>query len=98
MVKSWHNILVFLIIALAIILRFGGIYPSYPPYHSDEGMSYAQGIYILKEGTIDAHGYSLALGYPFLIPILNALVFKIFFIPIAWSNFLITNVLKILDG
>lgn len=98
MAKRLHSILFFLVIFLAIFLRFKGIYPSFPPYHPDEGMSYEQGIYIIKEGTIDAHGYSLALAYPSLIPIINALAFKFFFIPISWDNFFLSNATRIFDG
>src|SRR5579864_6065904 len=98
MVKSWHNFLFLGIIILAAFLRFGGIYPSFPPYHPDEGMSYEQGIYIIKENTLDAHGYSLALAYPSLIPIINAFAFKFFFIPLSWTKFFITNIPQIFDG
>ncbi len=98
MVKNWHNLILPLIIVLSLSLRLIGIFPSYPPYHSDEGMSYSQGIYIIKENNLNAEGYSVRLGYPFLIPYINALSFKLFFIPIAWSKFFITNIPKIIDG
>src|SRR5258706_8833794 len=98
MAKNWHNILFFAVILLACFLRLRGIYPSYPPYHSDEGMSYEQGISIIRENTLDAHGYSISLGYPFLIPVINAFLFKVVFIPLAWSKFFVTHLTQIVDG
>src|SRR5581483_8744534 len=98
MAKKWHKIIFFLVLAISSLLRLGGIYPSFPPYHSDEGMSYAQGISIIKENTLDAHGYTLSLGYPFLIPYINAFFFKFFFIPLSWSIFLFKKIFNIIDG
>ncbi|MBX4205650.1 glycosyltransferase family 39 protein [Candidatus Microgenomates bacterium] len=92
------NWIIFLIIILAVILRFVGIYPGFPPYHSDEGMSYAQGIAIVQEKTLDAHGYPLAYAYPNVVPIINAILFKIIFIPLSWVKFCIVNTQGIVDG
>ncbi|QQS38616.1 glycosyltransferase family 39 protein [Candidatus Woesebacteria bacterium] len=86
------------ILFAAAYLRFTGIYPGYPPYHADEGMSYSQGIYILIDGTLDANGYSLHYAYPGLIPILNALFFKLIFIPFSWGKFYISNIGMFVDG
>lgn len=93
-----RNKVLFLILLVSAILRFSGIRYSYPPYHSDEGISYSQGIYIIKEKTLDARGYSLAYAYPSLVPIINALFFKYIFIPIEWADFWVNNFDKVIDG
>lgn len=90
--------LLFLILSLAALLRFIGTNPGFPPYHSDEGISYSQGISIIKEGTLDAHGYGLPYAYPAVVPLVNAIFFKFVFIPLAWIGFLLTNFDKIVDG
>lgn len=99
MLKKWFSLAFLLVImAVAIFLRFGGINHGYPPYHPDEGMSYAQGISIIKEGTLDADGYSLALAYPNVIPLVNALLFKVLFIPAGWLGYYLTHLSQIADG
>lgn len=96
--KNWHNILFVLLILLACSLRLIGVYPGFPPYHPDEGMSYAQGISIITERNLNANGYNLHLAYPSLIPIINAFFFKIFFIPLSWAKYFIVHVPDIMDG
>lgn len=85
------------ILLLAAALRFIGIWPGFPPYHPDEGMSYAQGIAILKDG-LDAHGYSLPYAYPSLIPLINAFFFQYFFLPLSWAHFYISHLSNLIDG
>lgn len=92
------NKLLTLILILATFLRFVGARPGYPPYHSDEGISYSQGISIIREGTLDAHGYGLPYAYPTVVPLLNAIFFKLVFIPVAWIGFAVTNLGQIVDG
>lgn len=83
---------------MATAFRFWGITQGYPPYHSDEGMSYSQGIAIIQEKTLDAHGYTLHYAYPGLIPLLNAVAFKILFIPLAWIGYYLSNAGNFIDG
>jgi len=93
------KILLTVIIFISILLRFVGIRPGYPPYHSDEGMSYSQGISIIKENTIDAKGgYSLAYAYPSLIPVINAYFFDFVFLPPYWMIFIFENIGAIVGG
>lgn len=94
----FQNKILLFILLFAAVLRFSGIRYSYPPYHADEGMSYSQGISIIKEKTLDAHGYSLAYAYPSLVPIVNALFFKYIFIPIKWTSYWVNNLDKVIDG
>ncbi len=93
-----RNKLLFLILLFAIALRFIGIYPGFSQYHPDEGMSYGQGITMLRQNSLDVHGYALPLSYPSLIPIINAVLFKVLFIPVAWLKFIATHVPQLADG
>lgn len=72
------NKLLSLILLLAAILRFMGIYPGYHPYHSDEGMSYSSAIEMIKNLNLDPTRYD----YPALIPIIHAIIYSFVFIPI----------------
>lgn len=92
------NKILLAILIVAAIYRFVGIKPGFPPYHPDEGMSYAQGISIIIEGKFDANGYPLHYAYPYLIPLINFILFKFFFIPISWFWYFISNLGKIADG
>ena len=92
------NLFLLGIVLIASVLRFGGIYYSHPPYHADEGMSYAQGIAIVNNNTLDARGYSIPYNYPNVVPLINAIFFKIFFIPIKWVHFWIANAGDVVDG
>jgi len=93
------KVLLVAILLIAAFLRFGSAYPGYPPYHSDEGMSYSQGIAMVKESTLNPiSGYALSYAYPALVPLINALFFKLFFIPLAWLNYYVGNIGRFLDG
>lgn len=72
------NKLLSIIIALAALLRFIGIYPGYHPYHSDEGMGYSSAIEMIKNLNLDPTRYD----YPALIPIVNAIIYFFILIPI----------------
>src|SRR3989344_4649920 len=72
------NKLLSLILALAAFFRFVGIYPGYHPYHSDEGMSYSSAIEMIRNLNLDPTRYD----YPALVPIIHALIYVLFFIPI----------------
>lgn len=98
LLRNKFNLFFLITFVLASLLRLGGIYPGFPPYHPDEGMSYAQGIAIVRENTLNAHGYPLSLAYPNLIPIINSILFKFIFIPISWTAFFAKNLNQIIDG
>lgn len=66
--------------------------------HSDEGMSYSQGISMLTEKTLDAHGYAYTYAYPSLVPLINAVLFKVLFIPITWILFFLNRIPQLVDG
>lgn len=74
-----------LILFLAVLLRFIGIYPGYHPYHSDEGMSYSSAIEMIRNLNIDPTRYD----YPSLVPIINTVLYVVFFIP----TFILKNLL-----
>lgn len=73
-----NNKILTVILLLAVLLRFIGIYPGYHPYHSDEGMSYSSAIEMIRNLNIDPTRYD----YPSLIPIINMIIYVIFFIPL----------------
>jgi 4-amino-4-deoxy-L-arabinose transferase-like glycosyltransferase len=75
------NKLLTMILIVAAALRFIGTNPGYDQFHSDEGISYSQGIAIILERTLDAHGYALSYNYPTIVPLSNALADVLFFIP-----------------
>ncbi|MDO8638517.1 MAG: phospholipid carrier-dependent glycosyltransferase [Candidatus Daviesbacteria bacterium] len=91
------NKILILILTVALLLRFIGAFPGYNRFHSDEGMSYMQGMYIIKEGTLDAHGYSLPYAYPSLIPLINAVFFKLFFLPVTWGLYFLQHIPDIIS-
>lgn len=74
-----------LILFLAALLRFIGIYPGYHIYHSDEGMSYSSAIEMIRNLNFDPGRYD----YPSLIPIIHALLYVFLFIPV----FVLKNVI-----
>jgi hypothetical protein len=76
-----NNKILTLILISAALLRFVGTNPGYSKYHSDEGISYAQGIYMVLEKTLDAHGYAIPYAYPALVPLINAIFDLVLFIP-----------------
>ena len=85
------NLVVFsLIILVASILRFVGSNPGYPPYHSDDGISYSAASSMIVNGNLDPLRYD----YPTMTPLTNYIFYKTFFIPLEWSKFLIRNVLN----
>lgn len=96
--SKYKKLLILSIILIALVLRFIGIVPGYPPYHSDEGMSYSQGINMITENTLDAHGYPLAYAYPNVVPLVNAIFFKAFFLPVSWTSFWIQDFGQVLEG
>lgn len=86
-----------LVFSLAFLWRFVGINPGYP-MHPDEGMSYSQGMAMLTEKTLDAHGYAYTYAYPNGVPIINAIFFKLFFIPLTWAWFFLNRITQLVDG
>lgn len=102
--SGWHKLLnslmrkLIIILFVAFLLRFIGLYPDYSPYHPDEDMSYQQGISIILDETLDANGYSLHYAYPNVVPLTNAVLFKSIFLPMTWTSYFINNVSKIIDG
>lgn len=83
-----NTILFSIILSLAVILRFVGINPGYPPYHSDDGISYSAASEMIVNGNLDPLRYD----YPIMTPLTNYIAYQSFFIPIEWSKFLIRNV------
>lgn len=86
--------LLILILVIAAILRFGGIYPGHNIYHADEPIIYGTAVNMLKSGNLDPGRYD----YPATTIFINFVIFKIIFVPLFWIKYLITNVPSIVDG
>ncbi len=56
----------------AIILRFGGVWPGYNQYHSDEGVTYSAATSMIKNENLDPLRYD----YPALVPLTNMIFFR----------------------
>lgn len=87
------NKLITLIILIAVVVRFIGIYPSYPPDHPDEG-GYGSSIEMIYNQNFDPMRYD----YPSGVALIQLLFFKLFFIPLGWALYFLTHIGDILDG
>lgn len=89
MFRKYINPILFIsIIIIASVLRFLGINPGYPPYHSDDGITYSAASSMIVNGNFDPLRYD----YPIMTPLTNYIAYQSFFIPIEWSKFLIRNI------
>lgn len=104
MIKNFlkHHKLLLLIILIAVLLRFIGTSPGYPPIHTDEGISHSQGIAMILERTLDPkHGYGASYNYPIMVPLINAIFYLLIFIPIYTFGFFlfhIEDIFKIIEN
>ncbi|MEK7100456.1 MAG: glycosyltransferase family 39 protein [Patescibacteria group bacterium] len=89
-----NSIIFVIILIIAVLLRFIGINPGYPPYHSDDGITYSSATSMIVNGNLDPLRYD----YPIMTPLTNYIVYQGFFIPIEWSKFLIRNYLNYPTG
>jgi 4-amino-4-deoxy-L-arabinose transferase-like glycosyltransferase len=88
------RILLLVVFGLALFLRFWGIWPSYPPYHPDEGISYSAAVSMIKDNTLDPLRYD----YPSVVPLVNYISFKVIFIPVSWLFFYLRHIGDFVDG
>src|SRR3989338_4306473 len=88
------NWILLLILLLSIFLRFSGINPGYPPYHSDEGITYSSAVEMIKNNNLDPERYD----YPIITPLVNYIFFKFFFIPLSWFKYFVLHFPDIMDG
>lgn len=88
--KKINLIFLLLILTLAVVLRFVGSKPGYPPYHSDDGISYSAATSMITNGNLDPLRYD----YPVMTPLVNYFTYQSFFIPLEWSKFLLRNYLN----
>lgn len=73
--KNWtsKNKILTIILVLAAVLRFGGIYPSFPPTHPDESAIYGGALMMIYHTSLDPMRYD----YGALPMIINAIVYVI---------------------
>lgn len=81
-----------LILAVAVFLRFTGIYPGYPG-HPDEAPYGSAYTMIMKEN-LDPARYD----YPAGIALIHWFIFKFLLIPLYWVIFYIEHIGQIIDG
>ncbi len=87
------------ILLIAATVRFVGVYPGYNQFHPDEQMSYFTAEGMLKENSLNpSMGFRDKLVYPYLVPLINLVLFKHIFVPLAWVNYVFSNLGKIVDG
>ena len=78
----------------AIILRFGGVWPGYNQYHSDESVTYSAATSMIKNENLDPLRYD----YPALVPLTNMIFFRSVFIPLYWTKYYTSHFSEIVDG
>lgn len=96
LILSWikANKSVLLILIIAALLRFTGIYPGYNQYHADEGITYSAASSMVRNNNLDPLRYD----YPAIVPDINFFFFELFFVPIGWIWFYISHILDFLNG
>lgn len=67
-----------IILAVAAVLRFAGVYPGYPPTHPDETYIYGNALKMIKSVSLDQTRYD----YPAFIPLIHVALYMLFFNPI----------------
>lgn len=82
------------ILIIASYYRFSGSSPGYPPYHSDEGISYSAAVSMIKNENLDPLRYD----YPAVVPLTNYVSYRFFFIPLSWGEYYLSNINKFMDG
>ncbi len=82
------------ILIVASVLRFVGARPGFNQFHSDQGISYSAATSMIKNGNLDPLRYD----YAALVPDINYVFFRIFFIPLRWGYYYISHTPEILDG
>lgn len=92
--KIKNNWILILILIIASLFRLLGTRYGYPPYHSDEGISYFAGISMVRNDNLDPLRYD----YPTTVPLINFVFFKLIFIPIWWLFYYVNSIPQIIDG
>lgn len=80
------HILMFILL-VASVFRFIGIYPGFNQYHPDEGMSYGAAVEMIKHNDLNPRRFD----YPSGVPLFHFLVYKMFVLPVVYSNLIINN-------
>ncbi len=88
------NLLIFLILLFATVLRFMSINPGYHSNHADEVNIYTTAITMFKADNFAPFRYE----YPPLPAYINLFAYRLFFIPLATLRYDIINFNKVLDG
>ncbi|EKD94505.1 MAG: glycosyl transferase family protein [uncultured bacterium] len=95
-IRLWfkENYLLIIILIVAITLRFIAVKPGYNQYHGDETAIWGSASQMVKLGTFDPGRYD----YPATAILINAFLYKVFFIPLFWIKYYLDNIGQLLDG
>jgi len=85
---------IILILIIAAVLRFVGIYPGHDAYHSDEPIIYSSALEMVLKNTLDPGRYD----YPPVPMYINYFLYRAFFIPVSWIKFYAQRIPEVLDG
>ncbi|MEK7526495.1 MAG: glycosyltransferase family 39 protein [Patescibacteria group bacterium] len=88
-----RNLLI-IVLLVATVLRFGGVYPGYSRFHSDEPIIYGTAVDMIRNKNLNPGRYD----YPGPAIYLNYIAYRVFFIPVSWLKFYVINIDKIVDG
>lgn len=87
-----QNYWIIILFVVALLVRVYGIDPGYPQIHPDEGTSYHTAIYLLyhwfKPDRFD---------YPAGMPLINSILYSVFFIPVMVVKILLADYQKIFE-
>lgn len=86
--------IILLILLIASLLRFGGIYPGHNRWHSDESIIYSSALNMVINNNLDPERYD----YPALAAEINYVFFKFVFIPLRWGEYFMEHLSQIMDG
>jgi len=89
-----ENKVLLFILVLSAYLRFSGVNPGFPTYHSDEGITYSAAVSMIKNENLDPLRYD----YPSLVPLINYFLIKYLFIPVRWVGYYFEHLGQIIDG
>ena len=88
------NWLILLVMVLAVVLRFAGLYPGYNQFHPDEPVLWGGAVTMIDNGNLRPSFYY----YGTLSILINAIFYKIIFIPLGWAYYYLTHLGPLIDG
>jgi len=88
------NKILFLILFVATVLRFGGVKPGYNQFHPDEPILYGRAVAMIKNENLDPGRFD----YPSVSIYTNYILYRLVFIPVGWVSYYADNFTAFVDG